>query len=238
MRSRYRILLFLVLMACSLVMVGVVDAVVIPIPNASFETPALSDAVPYTSTAAELLPWVGQWAAYYKASPYYAAFGEGQVTNPDSFNVGYLNPTGSFRPFLYQTLTDLFQEGNDYTLTVAAEMYNTAGNEGQLLSIQLGYWTGDPDGNVGPTIVAERKIASSELMSATMIDFSTSSGAVSGDAVGKPIVVFIGRASDSTTGPQWSVDNVRLTAVPEPGAIALLACGLFSLMTYACRKQK
>jgi hypothetical protein len=238
MINRVCVLLFFGLTAASLA-AGGAQAASIAVGNASFESPALSDAAPYTTTAAELLPWVACWAAEYKAAPYYAMFGEGGVTPSDGVNVGYLNASSAeWRPYVYQTLDTTYQAGLSYTLTVAASMYQNPANAGQYLSIQLGYWAGDPDGQAGPTILAERQIGGSELTTWTMHDFSASTGAVSGDAVGKPIVVYLGRALGSVTGPQWSVDNVRMSSVPEPGTIVLLASGLIGLLVHAWRRRK
>jgi hypothetical protein len=239
MIQRHRVLLFLGLFAASLTAIGAVQAGTIDVPNGSFESPTLTNAAPFTTTAAECLPWVAQWAAEYKAAPYSAMFGEGAVAPSDGVNVGYLNPgSADWRCYLYQTLGTTYQAGLSYRLLVAASMYQNPANPGQLLSIQLGYWSGDPDGQAGPTILAERQIAGSELLAGTMLDFFTDTGAISGDAVGKPIVVYLGRAIGSTTGPQWDVDNVRLSAVPEPGTFALLASGLIGLLVCAWRKHK
>jgi hypothetical protein len=230
--------LFFASMAVLSLAVGAAQAGMIPIENPSFESPALTDEAPYTTTAAELLPWVACWAAEYKAAPYSAAFHEGFVTPSDGVNVGYLNAGSSdWRCYVYQTLATTYQAGLDYKLTVAASMYQLPANPGQLLSIQLGYWSGTPDGQAGPTILAERQIAGSELAAGTMFDFFTTTGPVSGDAVGKPIVVYLGRAIGSTTGPQWDVDNVRLSSVPEPGTLALLAAALVGLLIRVARKR-
>jgi hypothetical protein len=144
------------------------------------------------------------------------------------------------RPYLFQTLTNTYEAGSNYTLTVGAALYQggaVAIDPAQLLSFQLGYWAGAPDGDAGPTIVAERQLALSDLLEGTLQDFTINTGAVSSDAVGKNIVVYFARAAGAPSGRQYSIDNVRLE-VPEPGAVILLATGLLGLAACAWRKRK
>jgi hypothetical protein len=243
--NHYRILLFVGLAAVTLLAAGNVGAGVITIPDNSFETPDLSSTLlPYTSdpTGADLAPWSGAGAAIYNVAAYAIPYGEGNVTNPDGAQCGYIgNQIPDMRPYLYQTLTDTFIAGNEYTLTVGAALYQGGAigiDPNQLLSLQLGYWPSAPDGNAGPTIVVERQLALSDLIEGTLTDFDVNTAAISGDAVGKKIVVYFARAADAPSGRQYSLDNVRLTEVPEPGMIALLATGLLGFLACAWRKRK
>jgi hypothetical protein len=242
MINRYHVLLFLGLAAVSLMAVGAVNADLITIPDYSFETPDLSTGTPYTTdpTGADLAPWNGAAVSIYNVPAYVLLGYGGNVTNPDGFQVGYIANQVAQRPYLYQTLANTYQAGMGYELTVGACFHEEASMGGELLSLQLGYWSGTPDGNAGPTIVAERQIAASELVSNTLIDFTAqvNVGALPGDAVGQPIVVYIARATGGAVGARWSVDNVRLSEVPEPGTIVSLVSGLMGLAFCAWRKRK
>jgi hypothetical protein len=233
-----RRLLLLTYAAVSWMAVAAVQAAPITIPDASFEEPVVGSPW-YTYDAA---PWINQWAATVNPLQYAAAYGEGAITPADGNQVCYLNPSSAEptnRAWYYQTLSTAYQAGGTYTLSMAAAMYQNPGVAGQYLSMRLGYWPGDPDPNTGPTIVAERLIDSlTELSVGVFADFSVTSSAVSGDAVGKPIVVYISRGDVSEVGPQWYVDNIRLSAVPEPGALVLLASALMALAASAWRKRK
>jgi hypothetical protein len=144
------------------------------------------------------------------------------------------------RPYFYQTLTNTYQAGMGYELTMGACFHEEASTGGELLSLQLGYWSGTPDGIAGPTIVAERQITASELVSNTLIDFTAqvNVGALPGDAIGQPIVVYIARATGGAVGARWSIDNVRLAEVPEPGTVVILISGLFGVVALAWSKRK
>jgi hypothetical protein len=242
MITHSRVLLILGFFAVSFAAVGV-QAGVIAIPDASFETPDLSATpLPYTSdpTGADLAPWSGAAAAIYNVAAYAIPYGEGNVTNPLGAQCGYLGNQVPQRPYLYQTLADTYKAGSIYTLTVGAALYQggaVAIDPNQSMCIQLGYWTGTPDGGVGPTIVAERQIALGELLEGTLQDFDVTTSAISGDAVGQPIVVYMARTAGAPIGRQYILDDVHLVEVPEPGTIALLSFGLIGLVAFAWRKR-
>jgi hypothetical protein len=235
--SRYCILF---LMVVSLLAVGTVQADPIAVPDASFEEPVVVDP-PYTVGAGPLLPWVGQWASIANPVIYGLGYGEGYIVPQDGNQVLYLNPLSvSNRPWVYQTLPDVYVAGLDYSLSAAVAPYD--GNlypldPGQVLTVRLGYWAGAEDGDAGPTIVSEVLATAAELTAETWANFTTSTGPVAGDAVGKNIVIYIGKADVSTAGPQWWVDDVRCVKSPEPGTIALLVSGLLGLVAYAWRKR-
>lgn len=247
MIDRHRLLLCFGVLAVSLMAVGAVNAATIAILDNSFETPDLSaSTLPYTSdpSGADLAPWTGAGVAIYNVAAYAIPYGEGNVTNPHGAQCGYIaNQIPDSRPFLYQTLTDTYAAGSVYSMAVGAALYQggTVGiNPDQVLSLQLGYWLGDPDGYAGPTIVAERRLALADLLEGTLTDFTVDTGAISGNAVGKNIVVYFARADGAPSGRQYSIDNVRLseTAVPEPGTLVLLASALVGVVACVWRKRK
>ena len=50
---------------------------------------------------------------------------------------------------------------------------------------------------------------------------------------------YVGVGASSTSGnPSGGFDNLRITMIPEPGTLALLATGLLGLLCYAWRKRK
>jgi hypothetical protein len=244
MITRYCKLLIVGILAVSLAAAGVAQAGIITIPDSGFESPVAlpENGYPYycTTDAPSLLPWAGGGASIYDVAGYYGAYAEGNVTNPTGTQCGYLGNQLGMRPYLFQTLADTFKAGSEYTLTVGAALYQGGGaaiDPNQSMCIQLGYWTGAPDGSAGPTIVAERQIALGELLEGTLQDFSIGTGAISGDAVGQPIVVYMARTAGAPIGRQYSLDEVRLVEVPEPGTIALLSCGLIGLAAFVWRKR-
>jgi hypothetical protein len=106
------------------------------------------------------------------------------------------------------------------------------------LEMRSGYWGENPSALVGPTIIAQRLIAYNEI-SHSWVDYSTTPITVSGDAVGKPIVVYISQGDNPyVTGPAYYFDDVRVDVVPEPGTLVLLASGLLGLAACAWRMRK
>jgi hypothetical protein len=247
MLHRYSMFLFLGILAVVSMTAIPVFAEIIPIANADFESPVID-------SATHIYGQIYEQSEFYMLEPWMVW--QGALTNPTILDaalpgsgfgidmtghgnqVAYMycgDPSAGNRPYWYQTLTTTFEEGVDYTLSLQAAV-TTSGvaNAGQTLEMSLGYWNGQAAGD-GPTIVARRLIGSTEI-SSTWGDYSTNSGAVSGDAVGKPIVVFISQGNDPyVQGPQYYFDNVQL--VPEPGTIALLATGFCGVAIYVGRKR-
>lgn len=118
----------------------------------------------------------------------------------------------------------VFQPGLAYTLTVGVM---PGGGLAEGARLQLGLYYRDDAQN--PVMLATTDIAhSAGTFPGTpwLTDFSVNLPTVqAADAwAGRHIGVQI--LSTSLGGTFWDVDNVRLTAVPEPGAAALLALGL------------
>jgi hypothetical protein len=243
MITGYRSLLILGFLAVSLMTVGVVNADVITIPDSGFETPVINLTdfpIGCTTDAPSLLPWVGQAASIYNPAIYSGLYFEGNITPDEGIQVGYFGLQIASRAYLYQTLPETYAAGAEYSLTAALAQYDAkyALDPGESVTVRLGYWADIADGNVGPTIVAERVVTAAEVTAGTWAHFTANTGPLSGDAVGKQIVVYLAKGDGSTTGAQMIIDNVQLTSVPEPGTVALLLSGLIGLVACAWRKRK
>jgi hypothetical protein len=145
----------------------------------------------------------------------------------------------SLKPFWYQDLASTFEAGKEYTLSMDAAMARGAAVEGQILEMRLGYWPETPDTTAGPTIIAQKNIAYDQITE-SWGSYAISSSAVTGDAVGKNIVVYITQGAPLVPSTQqYYVDNVQLSAiaVPEPGTIAILASGILGLAAFVWRKK-
>jgi hypothetical protein len=242
MITHSRALLILGFLAVSFAAVGG-QAGVIAIPNSGFESPVIN-LVDYpvgcTIDAPSLLPWVGQAGSIYNPTIYSGLYGEGFITPDEGSQVGYFGlQVPATRAYYYQTLPETYAAGVEYSLTAALAQYDAmyALDPGESVTVRLGYWADTPDGDVGPTTVAERVVTAAEVAAGTWAHFTANTGPVSGDAVGKQIVVYLAEGEGSTTGGQMVIDNVQLTSVPEPGTIALLSCGLIGLAAFAWRKR-
>jgi hypothetical protein len=227
--------------------VGAFGAESIPIVSADFESPVITNP-PYQygqiyENLSVLLPWVVWQGALTNPTMLDAALpgnGFGIDMTGHGAQVGYIycgDPSPSNKPYWYQDLAASFEAGKSYTFAMSGAMVEAAANPGQTLEMRLGYWADGQTAITGPTIVAQRLIASNEI-SSSWADYSIDTGPLSGDAVGKPIVVYISQGDNPyVTGPQYYFDNVSLT-VPEPGTLAIVASGLFGLLAYAWQKRR
>jgi hypothetical protein len=247
--NRFNVLLFMGLM-CVVATAGAANAETIAIGNADFESPAIANP-PYIYgqiyDQAEfylMAPWVLWQSALTNPAMLDAALpgnGFGIDMTGHGAQIGYLfcgDPNASNKPYWYQNLSATFEAGKEYTLSMDAAMVETAANPGQTLELRLGYWPETPDPVAGPTVIAQKHIAYDEITS-SWGNYSIASAAVSGDAVGKNIVVYIAQGDNPyVTGPQYYIDNAQLTAVPEPGTVILLTSGLLGLAVCVWRKRK
>ena len=138
---------------------------------------------------------------------------------------------------IWQDSITTFEVGKSYTLTMAfCERGDYAGNEGD--GIQVALFGREAGG--GAAVAAAITLDHSQLSNGVVLtDYTVTVPTVqSTDAwAGLPLGIWLDMYSGgANTGIFF--DNVRLTSVPEPGTLALLAAGLMGLVAYAWRKQK
>jgi len=151
--------------------------------------------------------------------PYYT------VALPEGNNLAYsydgepADNTGAFG--LTQLLSATLQPLTDYTLRVAvgnplaANGYNLAGFPGYQVQLLAGGVVLAQDNNTLAGTFPEGTFADS------VVTFSTGSSPV-GEGLPLEIRLINLNPSDSVVENEVDFDNVRLTAVPEPGSVALL----------------
>lgn len=157
--------------------------------------------------------------------------------------VGQLNTGNGTQVWADQTLAQTFVAGTTYTLTAAIGMRNDRiGAEWYPDSVD---WVM----HLNAAGVANLGTASGTILNdASHTGFLTTQTiqyvATDADA-GKTIQVEFGASSVGKTSPGGteaygliSVDNVQLSAMPEPSSIVLLSVGLIGLLAYAWRKRK
>ena len=220
----------------------------IPIPNYSFEDPALPAAPPYASPAIsdwQKLPVPSWWTqAGYTADAWNDSAGTfvnvnvpGEyIDNCDGNQAAFVFAVPGYE--LYQDLSATYHAGLAYQLTVAIEGGGYGMPAGFPMDIVLYYRDGN--GNqvaVGTTTVTNTNPGNPITH---LTDYSVSIPAVAasdpwaGQSIGVELLQI-----ESGTG-YWDVDNVRLTttAVPEPGSLVLLAVGLGMLAARRWRASK
>jgi hypothetical protein len=221
----------------------------VPIPNGSFEDPALPLLPPYASptiSAWQKSPVPSWWTqAGYTADQWNDSAGTfvnvnipgDYIDNCDGNQAAFMfAPAPGYG--LYQDLSATYQAGQSYQLTVAIE----GGGYGMPVGFQMEIGLYYRDGNGNQVPVGTTTVTNTNTGNLThLTDYSASIPAVAatdpwaGQSVGVELL-----QTESGTG-YWDIDNVRLTtaAVPEPGSLALLAVafGMFSARRWRAAKK-
>jgi hypothetical protein len=128
-----------------------------------------------------------------------------------------------------------FAAGKSYTLTLGVFGKGFSGNmtEGSMLGLSLYYRDGANMVTVGtPTVITYTAAGFLNFGALNLQDFQVNIPTVqAGDAwAGQDIGIKIESIYGTGDG-YWDIDNVRLTAVPEPESLGLIAVGglLFAL---------
>jgi hypothetical protein len=229
----------LALMACVIAVLGfqsMVCAGMIAITNAGFEDPALAD----NGVVASVNNWIlsgDSSAAVWTWNPkaiHYAQGGDGTLTGGDGQNVAEIFVGTDAAPgYLYQELATTLEAGKAYTLTVAygASTCNTLQGGPVLLGIGT---SAMPIGSyLAETAVDGSGNAMNQLVDATVTFTATADNG----HLGESLRIYVANAGSNIC---LDFDNLRLSsaAVPEPGALAVLATGVIGLLCYAWRKHR
>ncbi len=156
-------------------------------------------------------------------------------TNIGGAQAAYLLPLPQVS--LSQQLDATYQVGQAYRLQVGVFGKSMPAESTATLSLSL-YYTGEAgDVTVGtPTLIGFDSSTFPGGGPLSLVDFSVNLPVVqpgddwAGENIGIRIESLMGDGQGS-----WDVDNVRLSAIPEPGAGLLLLCGL---LTALCRKRR
>lgn len=220
---------------------GNVSANIIPVPNGSFESPALPVVPPYASPvistwqkAAAPAWWLGSG---YTAEQWDQSVGVfvnvGGVANADQNQLAFMFATPGVE--LYQDLPDVFRVGYSYHLSIGA----VGGGYGMKLGIPMEIRLYYRDPNIDP--IDERVTVGALVITNTnpgpvldkLTDYQLDIPVVSANDpwAGRNIgIQIIQTVSFADAGGYWDLDNVRLVALPEPGAVGVMLLGAAGLV--------
>ena len=138
---------------------------------------------------------------------------------------------------LSQTLTATFEVGKSYALSMGV-LGGGGISEGSSLQLDLFYLDGA--NAMASVAVAPITFTTADFPNSThLLDFQALSATVGANDpwAGKQIGVRL-LSTFGTGSGYWDVDNVRLFAVPEPGAIAVVTLGIGGLLWARARSNR
>jgi hypothetical protein len=234
----------------------------IDVPNASFETPSAPMAYPYVTFGVD--SWqkapkpdyfdaVEQGSGLLWDQTAAIFFGPGAYANMTGIQAAYLFSFPQVSLFQDYDSVDhndvspshdfdaTFEIGKSYALTVGlyAKGFSGPMTEGSMLGLSFYYRAGTQMVTVGsPTIVTYAAASFPTGGALALIDHQVTvptvqaTDAWAGQKLGIKIESLYG-----TGDGYWDIDNVRVTAVPEPGLGALLALGAVAAWGYRRRQR-
>lgn len=223
---------------------GSVSAQSIAVPNASFESPTTPQGFPafpqvdlWQKTAQVPgipLPDGITWDQLAGVFPNTPAGTGNHIDNLSGNQAAYMLSIPGVG--LYQNLANTFEVGNSYSLTLGI-LGGGGIAEGSSFEVSL-YYT-DSANSLTPVASSSITYTAAAFPTAThLMDYQVTLPAVqAGDAwAGKAIGIRL-LSTFGTGAGYWDLDNVRLTMVPEPTSIALVALG-FGGMLMAVRRSR
>lgn len=211
------------------------SAEIISVPNGSFESPYLEMVSPYATS--QIDHWqkapVPDWwtGAGYGADQWRDSAGVflnvpfAPIDNMDGRQAAFMFSPPGYE--LFQDLAATFLVGRSYHLIVGIEGGGYGMQLGVPMEIRLYYRDESGDRITVGATEAQNTNDTGAMTSFTdhFLDIPT---VADGDPwAGKPIgVQLISTSTFENAGGYWNIDNVRLSAVPEPGSALLLAMGL------------
>jgi hypothetical protein len=237
----------IVIVACGLALgtpAGHAQIIPIPVPNGSFESPTVPAGFP---ASPQIDSWIKlpqppevtvpggmEWEQLTGIFPNSPPESPDHITNVDGDQVGYLFALPGVG--LYQDLDVTYQAGLSYHLTLGM-LGGGLIAEGDSFEISLFY---RDDANVAMPLAISPVVFTFEEFTTTtlLIDQGVSLAEVQSDDAWVNRNIGIQFLSTSGEGAgYWDIDNVRLTAVPEPGTWALLALGAGALALAQKRRR-
>ena len=182
----------------------------IPIVNASFEDPVVADGAAHTGPFEGWTLDAGAWAIWNPEPANFSAV-------PDGDNAFILTNNGGT---ISQTLGATFGEGLEYDLSAYIGVRADEA-DGYTENFRIGLYRGG-------TELASVSGNLDDTMRNTWVQYGTPTYTATAADAGQPIRIVI---SNPGGGGSWqfSVDDVQLTAVPEPSTLLLAALGLIGL---------
>jgi hypothetical protein len=251
----------LVAVAGLLLSLSPIQAQPILVPNHSFDSPSAPMVDPYVTTQVgswqkpakpDYFNFVEANYGIFWDQTAGIFFGPGAYGNMDGIQAGFIlawPQAGIFQDYDTMDYNDpvpshdfnaTFEIGKSYALSVGVYGKGFPGfnmTEGSLLGLSLYYRDGANHVTVGAPTIVSYSTALFPSGGANLIDYSVLIQTVqAGDAwAGKNIGIKIESIYGMGDG-YWDIDNVRLTAVPEPSSLALAAIGGLCVLRFRNRR--
>lgn len=200
----------------------------IPVPNGSFEQPATTT----FNTDAAVWNDPGSGTGVFINNGTYG----NRIINGDGGQLAFMN-TDEGSEF-FQELPETYEPGKAYTLTVGvAARSDNPGNATDMMEMRL-FWrdSGGTAHVLGATPVAYGSLSNTYL---TNYEVTIPYVAPGDPWVGRPIGIWLRSTAEPLGGSgDWTLDNVRLTAlgVPEPATGVLLGVGALGALWLVLRR--